>query len=108
MSVGKNLRRLRSQTKFSQNDIAEQLGIDRKTYANWESEANDVKSEFIPKLATIFDVEISELFRQASTEIVINQQNSDNKDTSINGIILLLSDKEAVEQLIEVLKKKLK
>ncbi len=44
MGVGTNLKRLRSKTKFSQQDIADKLNIDRVTYANWESEMFDVKS----------------------------------------------------------------
>jgi transcriptional regulator with XRE-family HTH domain len=108
MGIGTNLRRLRSKTKFSQKDIASQLGIDRNTYANWESETNDVKSEYIPELAKVFNVEINELFREKPSEIIINQQNTDNKDNSINGIILLLTDKESVNKLVEILKNRLK
>jgi len=58
MEIGTNLRKLRSKTKYSQQDISDMLGVDRNTYANWEKESNDVKSEYIPKLAKIFDVEI--------------------------------------------------
>jgi hypothetical protein len=57
------------------------------------------------KLAEFLHVEIKDLFRDKSTGIVINQQNTDNKDSSINnGIVLLLTDKEAVDQLVEVMK----
>lgn len=57
------------------------------------------------ELAHIFNVEISELFREKSSEIIINQNNIDNKEHSINGIVLLLTDKESVQQLVEILKK---
>lgn len=62
MGVGLTLRKLRSKTKYSQQDIGDLLAIDRNTYANWENEKTDVKSEFIPKLAKIYDVKINELF----------------------------------------------
>jgi transcriptional regulator with XRE-family HTH domain len=32
MGVGTNLKRLRSKTKFSQQQIADMLGLDRNTY----------------------------------------------------------------------------
>ncbi|WP_448606138.1 helix-turn-helix domain-containing protein [Paenimyroides ceti] len=64
LGLGTNLRKLRSKTKYSQLDISDLLGIDRNTYANWENEKNDVKSEFIPKLAKIFNVEIKVLFEE--------------------------------------------
>lgn len=36
MSIGKNLRRLRAKRKISQQEVADQLGIDRVTYINWK------------------------------------------------------------------------
>ncbi len=108
MSIGTNLRKLRNRTKLSQEEIADRLGIDRKTYANWENEYNDVKSEYIPSLAKIFDVEINELFEEKPSNLVVNQNNTDNKDSSVNNaIVLVLTDKEAVNQLVEVLKDKI-
>lgn len=47
MGIGTNLKKLRSKTKLSQQDIAAKLNIDRMTYANWESEVFDVKSQYI-------------------------------------------------------------
>lgn len=64
MGLGQNLRKLRSKTKYSQQDLSDLLEIDRNTYANWENEKNDVKSEYIPKLAKIFKVEIALLFEE--------------------------------------------
>ncbi len=109
MSIGTNLRRLRNRTKLSQEEVADRLGIDRKTYANWENEYNDIKSEYIPSLAEIFDVEISELFQDSHSKVTVNQNNTDNKEhsTNINGMVLVLTDKEAVNQVVEVLKDKL-
>jgi len=106
MNIGDNLRILRNRKNISQQEIADFLNVDRKTYVSWESGAG-IKSSYIPKLAEFLHVEINDLFREKPAEIVINQHNSDNKDTSINGIILLLTDKEAVEQLVEVMKSKL-
>jgi transcriptional regulator with XRE-family HTH domain len=110
MGIGKNLRILRDKKNKSQQEVADELGIDRKTYASWEANAADIKSSYIPELAKFFNVEIGELFREKSSEIIINQHNtnSDNKDNSINGLILLLTDKEAVNQLVEVMRDKFK
>lgn len=104
MSVGHNLRKLRSKSKKSQQEIADLLEIDRRTYINWENEENDVKSEYIPKLAKIFDVEIKDLFSDSKSNIQINQENKENKDNSINGVVFVLTDKESVNKLAEILK----
>ncbi|WP_324290979.1 helix-turn-helix transcriptional regulator [Chryseobacterium sp. CY350] len=60
--IGTNLKRLRSKTKYSSQDIADLLEVDRNTYSNWENEATDIKSQYIPKLADIFNVKIQDLF----------------------------------------------
>ena len=104
MSIGNNLKIIRNRSNISQQDIADYLGIDRKTYVSWESGAVDVKSSYIPKLAEFLQVEISDLFKEKSSEIVINQNNSENKNNSINGVVILLTDKESVNQLVEVMR----
>jgi len=74
---------------------------------SWGAGAADIKSSFIPKLAEFLQVEINDLFREKVSNIIINQQNSDNKDTSTNNsIVLLLTDKEAVDQVLDIIKKR--
>jgi DNA-binding XRE family transcriptional regulator len=106
MNIGDNLKVIRNRNNVSQQEIADFLGIDRKTYVSWEAGTVDIKSSYLPKLAKFLHVEINDLFREKSSNIVINQHNTDNKDSSINGIILLLTDKEAVNQLIEIMKER--
>jgi len=64
MSIGQKLLILRSQTKYSRQDIADKLGINQKTYANWESEKTEPSASYIPELAKVFDVTIDELFEE--------------------------------------------
>ena len=107
MGVGVNLKKIRSKTKYSQRDMADLLGIDKNTYANWENEVTDVKSEFIPKLATIFDVEIKDLF-ETKSNIEINFNKQVHKGSSINNsVVIVMPDKESVEKLVGVLKERL-
>ncbi|GAA5092988.1 hypothetical protein GCM10023210_22730 [Chryseobacterium ginsengisoli] len=95
MGVGTNLKRLRTKTKFSQQDIADQLNIDRVTYANWENETFDIKSQYIPKLADIFEVEIKDLFEEEKTFHISNNTFND----SAGVIVFNLSDKKIAEKL---------
>ena len=104
MSIGDNLRVIRNKKAVSQQEIADFLGVERKTYISWEMGTADIKSAYIPKLAEFLHVEINDLFREKSSDIVINQHNTDNKDGSINGIVLLLTDKKAVDQLVEIMR----
>ncbi len=95
MGVGTNLKRLRNKTKFSQQEIADQLNIDRVTYANWENEMFDIKSQYIPKLADIFAVEIKELFEEEKTFYISNSTFND----SAGVIVFNLSDRKMAEKL---------
>jgi transcriptional regulator with XRE-family HTH domain len=105
MNIANNLRVIRNKKNVSQQDVADFLGVDRKTYISWESGEVDIKSSYIPKLAEFLHVEIGDLFRNKPSEIVMNQHNSDNKDNLINGVIILLTDKEAIDQLVDMMKK---
>jgi transcriptional regulator with XRE-family HTH domain len=106
MGVGSNLRKFRSKTKYSQRDIADFVGVDKNTYCNWENEISDVKSEFIPKLASILEVDINDLF-QFDKKLEINFNKQIHKDSSINNsVVLVMPDKESVDRLVEVLRNK--
>ena len=71
MRIGTNLKKLRTNTtKYSQQDIADMLDLDRKTYVSWENETTDIKSQYIPKLAEIFKVDITDLFAQEKNDSI--------------------------------------
>lgn len=103
--ISKNLKRIReNNTQYSQKDVADFLGIKQNTYSTWESGETDVKSDYLHKLATIFGVEIKDLFETNSNKIKITQTNNNNKDSSVNySIVLLLPDKESVEKLVDAI-----
>lgn len=113
MGIGTNLKRLRSKTKYSNQDIADLLGIDRNTYANWESETTDIKSQYIPKLADIFNVKIQDLFDDEQKKSYVSNY-FETKDNSVGqndfqqGIIINITDSETAKllgtQLEEIIK----
>jgi len=102
MAIGNNIRKLRIAKNLSQQIVADNLDIDRRTYAAWEQGTQDVKSSFIPRLADFFGVEISDLF---SNESNINIKQS-FKDSSINTAILILTDKEAIGRVLDAVRQK--
>ena len=61
--LSKNLIKYRKLNKKSQKEVSDLLGIEQATYSKWESGAS-VKSDFIPKIASLFEIEISELFKE--------------------------------------------
>lgn len=107
MGIGTNLKRLRSKTKYSNQDIADLLGVDRNTYANWENETTDIKSQYIPQLADIFKVKIQDLFDDQQKFQINNFENRDSA-TGQQGIIINITDSETAKLLSDQLQELIK
>jgi len=107
MSIGNNIKVLRTKAKKSHQDIADLIEVDRKTYAKWETGESEIKSSYIPKLANIFDVEIADLFKEEIPKININPTFIENNN-SVNTAVIILTGKEAVEKIVEILENTLK
>ncbi|WP_294287056.1 helix-turn-helix transcriptional regulator [uncultured Chryseobacterium sp.] len=119
MGIGTNLKKLRTKARFSQQEIADMLGLDRNTYNRWENESTDIKSQYIPKLAEIFQVSILDLFEAGKKDAGDNGFENFVKDNSSiphtdfqQNIIINITDSEAakvisvqLEELIKNLKK---
>jgi transcriptional regulator with XRE-family HTH domain len=104
-TISRNLGKLRkNKTAYSQKEFAELLGIKQNTYSTWESGEADVKSEYVPKIAELLEVEIKDLFETVATSIKISQKVTDNNDNSINGLIFVVTDEKAVQKIVSVLK----
>lgn len=113
ISVGTNLKKLRGRTKYSQQDIADMLNVDRLTYINWENETTEIKSGYIPKLADIFNVKIQDLFDSDQSVQINNFENTDHSTVlGHQSIVINISDAETakllgeqIQELIKNLKK---
>lgn len=55
------LRKLRSEQRYSQSEIAELIGISQSYYARFETGKGEPNLEILVKLADIFDVELDYL-----------------------------------------------
>jgi len=53
LPIGISIRQSNKKNYIGLKEIADQLNVDRATYANWENEMFDTKSQYIPKLADI-------------------------------------------------------
>ena len=102
MAVGNTIRKLRIAKELSQQAVADNLNIDRRTYAAWEMGTQDIKSSFIPRLAEFFGVEIADLFN-SETNINVRQSFKDST-INTNAAILILTDKEALNRIIDAVR----
>lgn len=62
--LGKNLKTLREANCFTQNQVAEYLGIQRSTYSNYESGDREAPLEVLEKAASLFGCDLSVLYEE--------------------------------------------
>jgi len=103
-SLSKNLKRLReNQAKMSQREVADLLNIAPHTYGSWENGKTDIKGDYIPKLAEIFDVDIKELYENDKKIKIGNIQKTKNNATN-NGFVIILTNPDDVNKISEIIK----
>lgn len=61
MSLGSNLSKFRKKSSFSQEVIAEKLGVSRQTVSKWELDAILPNIEQVKKLAFLYEVDLATL-----------------------------------------------
>jgi transcriptional regulator with XRE-family HTH domain len=66
--VGRNLRRLRRSRRLSQEELADQAGINRNYVGMLEREENAATVDMLEKIADVLDVDPIEFFRRPSRE----------------------------------------
>lgn len=63
MSIfGDNIKRLRKNKGLTQQQIADEIGINRGSYSNWEKGKREPSFENLVKLGDLFDVSLDWLF----------------------------------------------
>lgn len=62
--IGKNLKQLRDFNKFSQEQVAEYLGIKRSTYSNYESGEREAPLDVLEKISNLYGCELHVLFEE--------------------------------------------
>lgn len=62
--IGKNLKQLRDFNKFSQEQVAEYLGIKRSTYSNYESGEREASLDLLEKISNLYGCELHVLFEE--------------------------------------------
>lgn len=62
--IGDNIRRCRVRARLTQASVALSLGLQRAAIAQWETQRTNPTVAILPALASILEVEISELFKE--------------------------------------------
>ena len=66
MNLGKRLQELRKENNYSQEDLAEKVGVTRQTISKWELDETSPDIKQSKKLAEIFKINLEDLFNNKS------------------------------------------
>lgn len=101
--LGEQLRNLREAKKFSQEQVAEVLGMSRQKYARIESGVNDVTLEVLSKAARLFDVTVGDITKVLDKEVVVAYRRGEGEQETINTVYEMLdlfyANKHAYERV---------
>lgn len=115
MALAKNIRYLRKQNEWSQDDLAEKLGYKSyTTIQKWESGVSEPPLKIVHALARVFKVDINDLTNiDLETNSAQEQNNSkpdvlDEVDVAFYGEYKELSedDKDTIRDMVRVMRER--
>ena len=78
--VSKNLKKIRTEKKLTQDALAEKLHITRQAISNWENDKTKPDIEALEMLAKVLEVDIEELIYGEKKEVIISQDKTKQKN----------------------------
>ncbi|KKS55827.1 MAG: hypothetical protein UV20_C0021G0008 [Candidatus Magasanikbacteria bacterium GW2011_GWA2_42_32] len=104
----KKIKELREQNKFSQEYLAEKLGVSRPTYIQIENGKRDITVPEAKKLASIFSLSLESFLENnvsATQEVVLESDTQNEKESDIRIVMPRANVKKFKEVLLYVLSK---
>ena len=93
MKLGERIKTLREKVGITQEDLAEKMGVQRNTVWRWENQKANLTANNIRKLATVLNVDSSELIESSNTfPIKIHEADGSN-----NMVVLSLGGDKSVK-----------
>ena len=74
--IGRNLCRFRNANNFTQEQVAEYLGIKRSTYSNYELGEREMPFELLERVADLLGCDLSALMEE--DEALVNEIKKEN------------------------------
>lgn len=105
--LGHKLRKLRMDSNYTQEYLAEVLGVSQKTYSNMENNKTAISADKLQKIAEEYGIDMAELLQDGK---IVVQHNNSHDTSTFNGVFNNYSEKliEQYEARIEELKEQIK
>lgn len=94
--VSKNLKKIRTEKKITQDALAEKIHVTRQAISNWENDKTKPDIESLEMLAEVLEVDIEELIYGEKKAVIVSQDKTKQKNRikitlAIVGSILVAS-----------------
>jgi transcriptional regulator with XRE-family HTH domain len=109
MTLGKKLKELRTKAGLTQNQMADNLGIQRSRYNSWEQDIAKPRFEMLSALCDVFKVDINELIeKKDEARGMSREKDFDKRTRALAQDFQQLDDieKEILENLIKSMRSK--
>lgn len=83
MQIGTRLRQLRENKGYSQQNVADPLGMEQPNYQKFESDRAQPKLNLLEKLADFYKVSLAELISSDENNVHIQNNNHNH-----NGVVM--------------------
>lgn len=88
--LGKRIRCLREDRKLTQEQMAGELDMSRQKYARIENGVNNITLDVLAKLASIFQIEVSDITKVLDKEPATAYRIGEGENTSIDTVFEML------------------
>lgn len=79
--VSKNIKKLRSERKMTQDSLAEKINVTRQTVSSWENDRTQPDIEMLELLANVFEVSLEEIIYGEKRRVGLEPSKADNRKT---------------------------
>lgn len=96
-TFGQRLSRIRKEKGFTQNEIADKVGVTSQAVSKWENDLASPDIDILLKLSEIFDISVDDLLGKETKKTVLNDKPSKKDiDKMIFKIIVTSADGDKV------------
>lgn len=99
-SIARRISAFRRRAKITQKKIATALGLDQSTYCAMEKEKQNIAANYLPTIAEILGVEISEFFEDLSENKMLDRK---AKKLLANWQNCLDTDKDTIMKTVKAM-----
>src|SRR5574344_197759 len=100
--IGNNLKQIRTISSFTQEEVAQALGINRSAYSNYESGEREMTLDLLEKAANLFGCELYVFFEENVSEDMILATAFRIDDLSGNDLQEIIHFKDIVKSYIKM------